>query len=100
MTVSADRPLGRVDVVVLEEGQAVVSWMARTEDGAASFNVRRAGLDGTLGPTVQIARMAPNRPAGFPQMVRSGDALLFAWTDVSKRESIVRTASVRLSALE
>lgn len=100
VTVSADRPLGRVDVVVLEEGQAVVSWMARTEDGAASFNVRRAGLDGTLGPTVQIARMAPNRPAGFPQMVRSGDALLFAWTDVSKRESIVRTASVRLSALE
>lgn len=100
VVVSADRPLGRVDVVVLEDGQAAVSWMARTADGAASFNVRRIGPAGELGPIVQIARMAPSRPSGFPQMVRANDVLLFAWTDVSKRESMVRTATVRLRELE
>jgi len=100
VVVSADQPLGRVDVVVLEDGQAAVSWMARTADGAASFNVRRVGPAGELGPTVQIARMAPSRPSGFPQMVRANDILLFAWTDVSKRESMVRTATVSLRELE
>ncbi|MEE8079323.1 MAG: hypothetical protein V3T18_10030, partial [Pseudomonadales bacterium] len=97
--VATEEPLGRVDVVVLSEGGSAVSWMSRSEDGWASLNVRRVGAEGELGSIIQVARMAPNRPSGFPQMVRSEDRLVFAWTDVSGVEPVVRTAFVDLGPL-
>lgn len=98
--VGTDEPLGRVDVVVLADSSSAVSWMSRSADGWASLNVRRVGAEGELGSIIQVARMAPNRPSGFPQMVRSEGRLVFAWTDVSAVQSVVRTAFVDLATLE
>ncbi len=97
--VATEEPLGRVDVVALSGGGSAVSWMSRSEDGWASLNVRRVGAEGELSSIIQVARMAPNRPSGFPQMVRSEDRLVFAWTDVSGVEPVVRTAFVDLGPL-
>lgn len=75
-------PIGRVDIVLLDEQTAVVSWMEGTEIKAVKVR-----SDGVKEQSVVIAASSESRSSGFPQMTRSGDKLIFAWTD-SKEKSI------------
>jgi hypothetical protein len=78
-TVAEGGVSGRVDVVLLTDGDAVVSWVAGGEDGA-EIRYRRVSADGSGGAPLTIARIAASRSAGFPQLSRGGDGLVFAWT--------------------
>ena len=88
--------MGRVDVVLLADGSALVCWMAGDEEGGANL-VRRVSPDGTLGPVAVISESSVSRASGFPRMARSGDTVYFAWTQFGK-PSRVRTASTDVSA--
>jgi hypothetical protein len=72
---------GRVDVELLGDGDAMVSWMGRTDDGAGQVRVRRVSTAGEPGPMHVVAEGAFTRNSGFPQMVRAGDRLVFAWPE-------------------
>jgi hypothetical protein len=77
--VASGKVAGRVDVVLLPDRRAVVSWMAGSADSA----VIRAQLftaAGAAGAVVDVATTDVARASGFPQMVGTGDGLLFAWT--------------------
>ncbi len=89
-------PVGRVDVVLLGDGRAVVSWMRRRE-GDAALSFRTVGVDGELGRVHDIASMSAERAAGFPQMISVENRLVFAWTDPAKQR--VRTAVASLATL-
>jgi hypothetical protein len=88
--------MGRVDVVMLQDGSALVCWMAGGAEGGAN-KVRRVAPDGALGPVAVIARTDVSRSSGFPRMARLGDTVYFAWTQFGK-PSQVRTASADVSA--
>jgi hypothetical protein len=88
--------MGRVDVVLLADGSALVCWMAGGTDGGAN-KVRRVAPDGALGPVSIIARTDVSRSSGFPRMARLGDTVHFAWTQFGK-PSQVRTATADVSA--
>ena len=93
--VAAGAVAGRVDVVLLDDGRAVVSWLANAPAGA-EFVAQAFARDGTVaGSRVIIARASAERASGFPQMVRSGDRLVFAWTQAGEPPSL-RTAVARL----
>ncbi|MDQ1342540.1 MAG: Exo-alpha-sialidase [Pseudomonadota bacterium] len=93
--VAAGAVAGRVDVALLDEGRAVVSWLADTP-GGAEFVAQPFARDGTVaGSPVLIARSSIERASGFPQMVRSGDRLIFAWTQAGE-PPLLRTAVARL----
>jgi len=79
--------LGRVDVVALEEGGAIVSWLEATDDGA-TINLRRIESNGRLGPVQSLARTMAARSSGFPQMERHGVDLVFAWTAAGEPSSV------------
>lgn len=87
--------MGRVDVVMLADGSALVCWMSGGAEGGAN-KVRRVGSDGALGPVAIIARSDVSRSSGFPRMARLGDEVHFAWTQFGK-PSRVRTAVVNVS---
>ncbi len=72
-------PSGRVDVALLDDGSAMVSWLERVA-GGGEVRARRIGADGRRGPAVTIAPSGTARSSGFPRMVRSGKRLVFAWT--------------------
>ena len=77
----AGRPIGRADVVLLDDGSALVTWL-EAGDGAAAIVSRRAGPGGTMGPTVTLAATDAVRASGFPRVARLGaDRLMLAWTD-------------------
>ena len=88
--------LGRVDVVLLADGSALVCWMSGGAEGGAN-KVRRVAPDGTLGPVTVIASTDVSRSSGFPRMARLGDTVYFAWTQFGK-PSQVRTATADVSA--
>jgi hypothetical protein len=88
--------MGRVDVVMLADGSALVCWMAAGAEGGAN-KVRRVAPDGTLGPVAVIAQTDVSRSSGFPRRARAGDTVHFAWTQFGK-PSVVRTATADVSA--
>lgn len=87
---------GRVDVVLLPDGSALVCWMSGTAEGGA-IKVRRIRPDGALGPVSVIAETDISRSSGFPRMARLGQEVHFAWTEFGK-PSRVRTAVADVSA--
>jgi hypothetical protein len=88
-------PAGRVGVVLLPDGDALVSWIERVA-GDAEVRVRRVGADGVTSRPLAIASSTAERASGFPRIVRAGDRIIMAWT-VPGPASQVRTlrASIR-----
>lgn len=99
LDIDAERAIGRVDIAMLDEGAMVVSWLRRGIESQGEIAVRRVARDGTLGKPMVIAKTVTSRPTGFPQMLRVGDDLLFAWTHIADGESTVRTARMAVAAL-
>jgi len=88
--------LGRVDVLLLPDGSALVCWLSGTAEGGA-IKVRRVQHDASLGPPAVIAKTDISRSSGFPRMARLGDEVHFVWTEFGK-PSYVRTATANISA--
>jgi hypothetical protein len=92
VTVDEGKPLGRVDVVVLEDGAALVSWLEQSDKGAR-LRVRRVAPDGTRGEPLTVAESSAARSSGFPRMVLSGGEVILAWRDGAEPAK-VRTAVI------
>lgn len=73
-------PLGRVDVVLVDDG-AIVSWLVAEGDDARIL-FRHVGRDGRLGRPRTVAMTSPARSSGFPRVAPVDEGLLFVWTEV------------------
>jgi hypothetical protein len=89
-------PIGRVDVLILKDGSALVSWLERTAKGA-EVKVRRVKPDGTSDQAFTVAESGAARSSGFPQMARAAEEIVFAWTAPGSPPG-VRTAMGRVGA--
>lgn len=72
-------PQGRVGITLLPDGSALASWLEMKGFGE-TLMTRRVKQDGARGPAMSLASSARGRTSGFPQIVRSGDEIFFAWT--------------------
>lgn len=93
LIVDDGNPAGRVDTLMLADGSVLVCWLEKLPEGGA-VRVRRISADGKSGESFTVTGSGTARSNGFPQMVRSGDELVFAWTGTQ-----VETATVVLSKL-
>jgi hypothetical protein len=96
--VDGGRPGGRVDVALLPDGSALVTWIERTGGDTAAVRARRVGANGRPGVPTTIASSSAARASGFPRMALAGSDVVFAWT-VPGRPSAVRVARVRSADL-
>lgn len=87
--VDEGKPIGRVDIVMLNEKSAMISWMEGSTIKALKINA-----DGSKGKTITIAESSDSRASGFPQMTKAGNKLIFAWTD--NKEKTIKLASLQL----
>lgn len=92
----AGNSLGRVDVELLENGDAVVSWLEPGDQGLAWIMVGRVSRDGDVGEPLRLAVTEASRPAGFPRMIRHGPGVLLAWT--RWRDGVPRVITARVAA--
>lgn len=96
--IDGGNPAGRVDVEMLDDGSAAVSWLERTDSTAAEVRLRRVRRDGTAGGAVVLAKAMGARASGFPRIARRGGDLIAAWTHAGD-SARVRVARYRLEAL-
>ena len=82
--------LGRVDVVLLDDGSAIATWIEFAE-GRAQFKVRRVATSGETSAAMTVSNLAASRASGYPRLARSGNELVFAWTE-STQPTRVMTA--------
>jgi hypothetical protein len=90
--VDGGNPQGRVEVVSLASGDAVVSWIERTPQGPR-LEIRRFGANGVAATPIDVSKMAGVRSGGFPKMVVTGNDIVLAWTN-SSEPSHISTAVV------
>ena len=94
ITVDDGKPIGRVDVVMLDPDAALVSWLEQTANGA-EIRARRIARNGKPEPSVKIADSAAARAAGFTRLARVGQEVWFTWTDQNAKSRNVRLARGR-----
>jgi len=79
--VDLGNPLGRVDVLLLGDGSALVSWI---EGGGqdAEILAQRVQADGTKDRPMGVSPTSAGRDSGFPRMLQDAQGrILFAWTE-------------------
>ena len=91
--VDGGQPVGWTDVLLLDDGRALVSWLERTGEGTGEVRLRVVGDTAATTPIV-VASATSGRTTGIPMIARAGNAVLVAW-----RDGRVKTARVPLSAL-
>ena len=97
VAVDDGNPGGRVQVLLLENGDALVSWLEDTS-GGSEVRVRRVASSGQRGAAMAVARTSGGRPSGFPDMVRSRDRVVFTWREPdSPAGALIHTAVAKLA---
>lgn len=94
--IDAGAPAGRVDVALLPDGGALVTWVERVGGDVAAVRARRVARDGKAGTATTIASSSVARASGFPRMAVTGANAMFAWT-VPGRPSSIRVARAPLA---
>jgi hypothetical protein len=87
--INEDKPIGRVDIAVIDSSTALVSWMEGSLIKAAKVH-----SNGKKESPVIIASSSEARSSGFPQMTKAGNSIFFAWTD--DKAKTIKTASIDL----
>jgi len=81
--------VGRVDLVGLDNGDVIVSWME-----GAQIKAAKVSDSGVKGNSVTVATSSTARASGFPQMARTKNRIVFAWTDAEAKN--IKTAFLDL----
>ncbi|HRJ30366.1 MAG TPA: exo-alpha-sialidase, partial [Cyclobacteriaceae bacterium] len=81
-------PNGRVDLVMLDENTALVSWMEGSQIRIVSVN-----KNGSKGKSIVVASSSQARASGFPQLTKTKDGAMMAWTDEESKS--IKTALIK-----
>lgn len=90
--VDEGKPLGRVDVEILDTGHCLVTWLENT-DPTAEIRAAITSKNGKKGESMLLATTSPERSSGFPVLAKNKDHFLLAWTAVDSISTTVKTAS-------
>lgn len=95
IVVDDGKPVGRMDVVMVDRDAAVVTWSEQTA-GGAELRARRVPRNGQSGPSIKVADSSAARAAGFARTAIVGQDLYVAWTEQSAATKRIHISRVRL----
>jgi len=90
-------PLGRVDIVLLPSGHALLVWLESPAEGASTLRARRVHPDGGMDASFVVTETSADRASGFPRLARVGDDVYFAWTQIDAETDGHRVHMSRMS---
>lgn len=82
LRINQGQTIGRVDVALLEDGSAVVSWIEEAE-GNSYLMLRKVTPSGQAAPPIQVAEIRGERASGFPRIAAYQQAVWVSWTDTA-----------------
>ncbi|HFA48368.1 MAG TPA: exo-alpha-sialidase [Bacteroidetes bacterium] len=86
-------PAGRIDVLMLNANEALVSWLENTEDGA-EIRAKKIKGNGQMEASFLVAKTSPSRASGFPRMVAANGKIIFAWTGVEGDSTFIKSGAL------
>jgi hypothetical protein len=86
--------VGRVDVELLADGSAAVTWIEFAAQ-RSEFRIRRVERSGSRSASLAVSAIASGRSSGYPRLARRANELIFAWVDAGETPQ-VRTAAAQL----
>lgn len=90
--------IGRVDAVMLDQNNAVVSWME--PDGIDTLiQILKVSSNGEKNIPITITKTRSERSSGFPQLELVGDRLYVAWTSLEDKKPAIKIVTVLASDL-
>ena len=89
------KPIGRMDVVMVDDDAAVVTWSEQTTSGA-ELRARRVPRNGKSQPSVKVADSSAARAAGFARAAVVGKDIYIAWTEQNATSKRIHISRVRL----
>ncbi len=97
LVVDMGNPAGRVDLVMLADGSALVSWLERSGGERAEVLARRVERGGHMSEPVSVSVSSGERASGFPRLATTETGSVYvAWTDVAEIRPRVRVARIDL----
>ncbi|MGB5739353.1 MAG: sialidase family protein [Woeseia sp.] len=87
--------MGRVGVVLLRDGSAIVSAITGSAKDSAQLTLVRVAADGATDAPFSMANDVV--PFSVPQIIVRGDTLLAAWTVRENNKTAIRSATTRLT---
>ncbi len=94
MRVDEGDPLGRVDIILLSQSEAIVSWLEQIEDKAV-IKMGKVNQQGIVGKSVTATTSNASRQSGFPVMAKRDEDIILAWTEVDSLTK-VQTAKMNM----
>ncbi len=91
LPVDDGKPIGRLDVVLLDSDTALVTWLEQTTTGG-EIRARRVGRNGKVEPSVKVADSSTARAAGFARTAKLGSDVYFTWTEQTATTKQIRLA--------
>ncbi|MFD2034330.1 exo-alpha-sialidase [Belliella marina] len=88
--VDLGKTIGRVDIALLDEDTAMVSWMEQ-----ANIYARRVYRNGQLDDPILIASSSEKRSSGFPQLTVVGSDIILAWSVFTGDDAVIKTGRIR-----
>ena len=89
-------PIGRVDIALIDEENALVSWIESTED-SANFMALKVNRNGKKNNSVLFGEISASRASGFPQFELMDDTVFLAWNHIFEDQIIIKTKSIPIS---
>ncbi|MEX2258838.1 MAG: hypothetical protein WD672_09025 [Woeseia sp.] len=89
--------IGRVGLLLMEDGKAIVSSLRSNGDGAADLLLTPVSASGRVGAATTLATGVA--AYSVPQIIRQGDELLAVWTERRGERSVLAGARLPLAAL-
>ena len=90
--------IGRVDIVMIDQNNAVVSWME--PDGIDTLiQILKVSSNGEKNIPITITKTRSERSSGFPQLELVGDKLYLAWTSLEDKKPAIKIVTVLASDL-
>ena len=90
--------IGRVDIVMINQNNAVVSWME--PDGIDTLiQILKVSSNGEKNMPITITKTRSERSSGFPQLEVVGDKLYLAWTSLEDKKPTIKIVTVLASDL-
>ena len=101
LLLDTDKPLGRVDLVLDRQGNAIVSWLGRdpVDPARSALRLRRMVPSGPSAPPITISTTGADRASGFPRLLLLDEEhLMVAWV-VPGSPGRLRAARLGLGSL-
>jgi len=89
-----EKAIGRVDLLMVDDQTALVSWMESSKE-MAQLKLAKVGIGGNIEKIISIQEISADRSTGFPQLELVDDQIYMAWNEMKDDKPMVKM--VRLS---